>query len=206
MTFDYPKQQTETHSISLLLIILGLRSILFVIEFLAGWQLHSLSLLAVAGHLFVDMVSILIALLASSLAKNWPNAKEKMEAWGALINGLLLLAIAGWIGSNLLNNEDSLAEEASFPLLGIACFGLIIKAISANLLYDPSHHNLNLRGIFFHAITDAVNSLSLIIAFFAIFFFGWLWVDRAASLGIICFMVVSAAFLLRESVFKIQNS
>jgi cobalt-zinc-cadmium efflux system protein len=203
MTFDYPKQHTETDSVSLLLIILGLRSILFVIEFLAGWHLHSFSLLAVAGHLFVDIVAILIALLASRLAKNMPNNQEKIEAWGALLNGVLLLGIAAWIGSYLFNNENSVTEEASFYLLGIACLGLIVKGISAKLIYDPSHHNLNLRGVFFHAIADAINSLTLIVAFFSMVSFGWLWVDQVASLGIISFMVVSAGLLLRESIFKL---
>jgi len=171
-----------------------------------GWQLHSFSLLAVAGHLFVDIFSIFIALFVSSIAQNRHHQKEIIKAWGALLNGFLLLGIAIFISVNvLINQEPSLTTEASFPLLGIAILGLIIKVINASLLSEPSHHNLNLRGVFFHAIADAVNFFSLIVAFFAIFFFGWLWVDRVASLGIICFMVVSAAFLLRESVFKIKS-
>ena len=201
MTSDSSQKQTETNSVSILLIVLALRSSLFLGEFFVGWQLHSFSLLAVAGHLFVDILSILIALFASSLAQNRADQKETIEAWGALLNGVLLLGIALFISVNVfINGEELLTTEASLPLLGIAILGLVIKLINASLLSEPSHHNLNLRGVFFHAIADAFNSVSLIVAFFIIFFFGWVWVDQITSLALSLIMFITGFLLLRKSI------
>ena len=40
-------------------------------------------------------------------------------------------------------------------MTSIGKLGLVIKGINASLLYEESHHNLNVRGVFFHAIAVA---------------------------------------------------
>lgn len=191
---------------SLLLIILTLRVVLFAVESITSWKFYSFSLLAVASHLFVDIISILIAIIVTKLAQNWQNQKQKIEAWGGFSNGLLLLIIGLWIGSHVLNSEDSLTEEVSFSfsLLGIAFLELIIKGVSVILLYDPSHNNLNLQGVFIHAIADTANSFSLIITSLAILIFHWLWIDKISAMGIALLMVISAVFLLTQSFYQRQ--
>lgn len=204
MIINKHQPQEDFQPMSLLLVILTLRIILFAIELITSRTFHSFSLLAVASHLFVDILSIIIAIIVTKLAQNWQNQKQKIEAWGGFSNGLLLLIIGLWIGNHVLNSEDSLTEEISFSLLGIAFLELIIKALSAILLYDPSHNNLNLQGVFFHAIADTANSLSLIITSLAILIFHWLWIDKISAMVIALLMIISAVFLLTQSFYQRQ--
>ncbi|BAQ66357.1 cation transporter [Geminocystis sp. NIES-3709] len=206
MVINKHQPQEDFQPMSLLLIILTLRVILFTIELITSWKFYSFSLLAVASHLLVDILSIIIAIIATKLAQSWQNQKQQIEAWGGFSNGLLLLVIGLWIGNHVLNSEDTLTEEVSFSfsLLGIAFLELIIKAVSIILLYDPSHNNLNLRGVFLHAIADTANSLSLIITSLAILIFHWLWIDKISAMGIAFLMIISAVFLLTQSFYQRQ--
>ena len=112
---------------------------------------------------------------------------------------LKLLAVAASILWGILHNFQTAASEAGIPMLVMAALGLAVKGINASLLYEESHHNLNVRGLFFHAIADGASSFGLLIAALAIFYLNWLWADTVASLLVVIFMLVSAFLLLNDS-------
>jgi cobalt-zinc-cadmium efflux system protein len=89
-------------------------------------------------------------------------------------------------------------------MLAISILGLLVKGINASLLYEESHHSLNVRGVFFHAIADGLSSFGLLIAALAIFYLNWLWADTVASLLVVIFMLVSAFSLLKDSLHTIN--
>jgi len=60
--------ERRTQPIKLLWIVLGLRSSLFLAELVTGLWIHSLSLLAVSGHMLIDVLAIGVALMAAWLA------------------------------------------------------------------------------------------------------------------------------------------
>lgn len=199
-----PPEESKTQPLKLLWIVLCLRSGLFLTEFITGLRVHSLSLIAISGHLFVDLSAIAIAIAAAWLVEystqtKLPLKPQQIEAIAALVNSLILLAVAGSILWGIAHNFQASASATGLPMLAIAALGLVVKGINASLLYEPSHHNLNVRGVFFHAIADGASSLGLLIAALAIFYLNWLWVDTAASLLIVILMVVSALMLLRDS-------
>lgn len=203
-TKDIPEAESKNQPLKLLWIVLCLRSGLFLAEFITGLRVHSLSLIALSGHLFVDLSAIAIAIIAAWLVKHYSHRKlplkpPQIEALAALLNGLILLAVATSILWGITHNLRASTPEAGLPMLAIAALGLIVKGINANLLYEESHHSLNVRGVFLHAIADGASSFGLLIAALAIFYFHWLWVDTAASLLIMILMVVSALMLLRDS-------
>ena len=199
-----PLQKPKTQSLKLLWIVLCLRSGLFLAELITGLRVHSLSLIALSGHLFVDLIAIAIAIVAAWLVEHSTQSKlplkpRQIEAIAALLNSLILLAVAGSILWGISHNVRASASEAGLPMLAIAALGLVVKGINASLLYEPSHHNLNVRGVFFHAIADGASSFGLLAAALCIFYFNWLWADTAASLLVVVFMFFSAFFLLRNS-------
>ena len=116
-----------------------------------------------------------------------------------MLNGLILLAVAGSILWGILHNFQTSASEAGLPMLAISALGLLVKGINASLLYEESHHSLNVRGVFFHAIADGASSFGLLTAALAIFYLNWLWADTAASFLVVIFMLISAFSLLRDS-------
>ena len=209
-TKDIPEVETKTQSLKLLWIVLCLRSGLFLAELITGLRVHSLSLIALSGHLFVDLMAIAIAIAAAWLVEHSSRRKlllkpRQIEAIAALMNGLILLAVAGSILWGISHNVRASASEAGLPMLAIAALGLVVKGINASLLYEESHHNLNVRGVFFHAIADGASSFSFLLAALAIFFFNWFWADTAASLLVVTFMLISAFSLLKDSLHAIER-
>lgn len=199
----FPKEY-RTQPLGLLGIVLCLRSGLFLAEFITGLRINSLSLIALSGHLFVDLSAIAIAIAAAWLVKHstpskLPLSSQQIEAIAALVNSLILFAVAASILWGITHNFQTSASEAGLPMLAIAALGLVVKGINASLLYEESHHNLNVRGVFFHAIADGASSFGLLIAALAVFYFHWLWADTAASLLVVILMLVSAFSLLKDS-------
>ena len=161
-----PSEESKTQPLKLLWIVLCLRSGLFLAEFITGLQVNSLSLIALSGHLFVDLSALAIALVAAWLVKYSTRSKlplnpQQIEAVAAIVNSFILLAVATSILWGILHNFQASASEAGLPMLAIAALGLAVKGINASLLYEESHHNLNVRGVFFHALADGASSLGL---------------------------------------------
>ena len=209
-TKNISKIKSKTQPLKLLWIVLCLRSGLFLAEFITGFQVHSLSLIALSGHLFVDLSAIAIAIAAAWLVEHSNRSKlplkpPQIEAVAASINSLIILAVATSILWGIIHDFSTSTSEAGLPMLVIAALGLIVKGINANLLYEESHHSLNVRGVFLHAIADGASSLGLLIAALAIFYFHWLWADTAASCLVVIFMLVSAFSLLKDSLHAIER-
>jgi cobalt-zinc-cadmium efflux system protein len=140
--------------LNLLWIVLSLRSSLFLVELIAGLWVHSLSLLAVSGHMLVDVLALAVALVAAWLAEGSPTNKtpldpRQIEAGAALINSFILMVIAALITWGVVRQLPTPESEAGLPMLVMAVGGLVVQGINASLLYQDSHHNLNLRGLFF---------------------------------------------------------
>ena len=190
-------EESRNQSYKLLWIVLCLRSGLFLAELITGFRVHSLSLIALSGHLLVDLIAIIAIVAAWLVDEHSPQTKLtlnplQIEAIAALLNGLILLAVAGSILWGITHHFQASASEAGLPMLAISALGLLVKVINASLLYEESHHNLNVRGVFFHAIADGASSFGLLIAALAIFYLNCLWADTAASLLVVVFMLVSA--------------
>jgi cobalt-zinc-cadmium efflux system protein len=202
-TAPAPIEKNREQPIKLLWIVLGLRVVLFLAEVGVGLWVHSLSLLAVAGHMVVDILAIVIALVGAELSKRSPSENRldtrRIDAWAALGNSFLLIGIAIFISWSALQHNQGLEAEAGLPMMAIAALGLFIKGLNATLLYEESQNSLNIRGVFLHAITDAANSISLLLAAVAVFFLHWLWADVIASLLVTLIILVNAFALLRES-------
>lgn len=201
---EIPLEESKTQPLKLLWIVFCLRSGLFLAELITGLRVHSLSLIALSGHLFVDLIAIAIAIVAAWLVEDSTQTKlslkpQQIEAIAALLNGLILLAVAGSILWGITHNFQASASETSLPMLAISILGLLVKGINASLLYEESHHSLNVRGIFFHAIADGASSFGLLVAALAIFYLNWLWADTVASGLVVIFMLISAFSLFKDS-------
>ncbi|MDY6783365.1 MAG: cation transporter [Cyanobacteriota bacterium] len=57
------------------------------------------------------------------------------------------------------------------------------------MLYEESDRSLNVRGVFLHALADAVSSIGLLLAALAVFFLNWPRADAIASLWVALFIL-----------------
>ncbi|MEH2077855.1 MAG: cation diffusion facilitator family transporter [Nostoc sp.] len=201
---DSVKIVNNQQKAKILWITVGLLAIFFVTEWSVGLWSHSLSLQADAGHILSDITALGISLLASFLAQQPAKKKatfgnQRIEVLAALLNGLILLAIATFIILEAIQRWQHPATILGLPMLGIAVLGLIVNLLNITLLHPHTHNDLNLRGALLHVIADTASSVGVIIAALTVHLWDWWWADVAISLVVAIFTGLSALPLVQES-------
>ena len=181
------------------------------VEAVAGWRAHSLALLADAGHMLTDVAALTLSLAALQLASRPATHSRtfgyrRVEVLAAAVNGLALVAIAGWIVWEAVGRLNEPASVQELPMLLVAAGGLGVNLIAMSLLGGGHQHSLNLRGAYLHVLSDLLGSLGAILAALIIFATGWERADPVISLVTALLIVVSAWRLLRESVDVLLES
>ncbi len=185
------------------LVTIGLFS---AVELAVSLSSRSLALTAEAVHMLSDCGSLVLALLATWIARlpasnQAPFGYRRVEILAALVNGLGLVAIALWVGSQALMRLQTPSDDIlGLPMLIMATIGLGVNTLNALMLHDHSHHDLNLKGAFLHMVADAVSSIGVILAAIAVWAFHWNWADGAVSLLVAGLILAGAIPLLRQSV------
>ena len=186
-------------------IALGLNGVFLVAEVVGGIVFNSLALLADAAHMATDVAGLAIALLAQRLLDQPASARhtfglQRAEVLGALANGLLLLATAGYVTYEGVRRLAEPPQVEGTGLLIVASLGLAANLVSAWLLARARGRSLNMRGAYLHMLADAAGSVGAIAAGVAVVVFAADWVDPLASLGIAALVVWSSYGLLRDTV------
>jgi cobalt-zinc-cadmium efflux system protein len=184
---------------------IALNSLFVAAEVAAGFWAGSLALLADAGHNLSDVLALILAWGAATLAKRAPTARRtyglrKTTILASLANAVLLMVAVGVIISESLHR---LAEPASIQtgvVMLTAGAGVVINTVTALLFFRGSHDDLNVRGAFMHMASDAAVSLVVVIGALVIARTGLTWVDPVLGLAIAAFILVATWSLLRESV------
>ena len=193
-----------------LLIAIGIVAVVLVVEVLGAWLSGSLSLLADAGHMLSDLAGLLIALVATIVAARPATDRQtfgyrRMEVFGALLNGLILVVVAvvvtiGAIG-RLVGGET---EVHSIPMLIVASIGLVANLGALLLLRPAAEHSINMRGAYLEVFGDLVGSATVIVAAVVILFTGFAPADAIASL-LIAALIVPRAFVLLRDVVRVLS-
>jgi cation diffusion facilitator family transporter len=164
----------------------------------------SLALLADAGHMATDAAGIALALAAVSLAQRPARGRrtfgwQRVEILAAVANGLLLLAVAGYVLVQAVRRIGHPAEIGSGLMLAVAGVGLVVNVVSLAVLHRARGESLNVRGAYLEVLADALGSVAVIVAALVIATTGWTPADTLASL-VIGFLVLPRAWhLLREA-------
>lgn len=159
-----------------------LTGIYFILELAIGLWTGSVAVLSDAFHTFSAVGGILVAIVASRLAKR-PASAEKSFGWyraeiiGALVNGAFLFVMAILVIVMGLMRLSNPIDLPTGPMLLAAVGGLITELISLFLLYRQQGDDLNIRGAYWHIIQTFVGSLIIIIAAATIYFTGYTAID-----------------------------
>lgn len=170
-----------------------------------GLAANSMALLADAAHNFADVLALLLAWGAASLARR-PPTRRRTYGWGrssilaALSNAMVLLIGVGAIGLEALRRLAEPAPVATLTVMLVAAAGIVVNGGSALLFLRDRAHDLNVRAQFLHLAADAAISAGVVVAAAAISVTGWLWLDPLASLAIVATIIASTWGVLRQSV------
>jgi len=146
-----------------------------VIEFVGGYWFNSLALMADAGHMANDSLSLLLALLALFLS-------AQKQRYIALLNSGSLIVVALMILVEAIQRWQNPIEMMALPMLGVASLGLLVNLLVAKIMLNSDHDNLNIKAAYLHVLTDLFGSIIAILSGLSAYFLGWLWVDPLASM------------------------
>ena len=164
-----------------------------IIEFLGGYYFNSLALMADAGHMANDSLSLLLALIALFL-----NAQNQKRF--ALLNGTSLIVVAVWILVEATERWQYPTTMLALPMLGVAITGLLVNTPVAWLMMKGDHENLNIKAAYLHVLADLFGSLVAIIAGLSAWLLNWQWVDLVAS-GILSLLVLRSGInVVRQAI------
>ncbi|GAA1130916.1 cation diffusion facilitator family transporter [Microbacterium natoriense] len=189
----------------LLTISLCLTATIMVVQVIGAILTGSLALLADAAHMFTDASALLIALIAAAVAARPADDRrtfgyQRAEVFGALINAVILIALAGWVGVEAIGRliDPGEVEVAGGLMLVVAAVGLIANAISMWLLSRAQRTSINVRGAYLEVMGDLIGSAMVIVAAIVIVTTGWMPADAIASMFIAVMIIPRAISLLRE--------
>ena len=176
-----------------------------VVEVIAGFLANSMALVADAGHNFGDVLGLLMAWGASTLAKRRPTPRftygfGSSTILAALANAVLLLVAVGAIVLEAIQRLIEPAPVAAGMMIVVAAVGIAINGFTAWLFFSGSERDVNIRGAYLHMMADAGVSVGVVIAGVAVMLTAWNWVDPVVSLIIAVVIVWSTWGLLQDSI------
>ncbi len=175
-----------------------------VVEFGYGLVTNSTALLADAGHNLSDVLGLLVAWAAASLAKRPPSTHYtyglgRSSILAALFNAVVLLVAVGAIAFEAVQRLAYPQPVQSGTVMVVAAVGILVNGITAWLFASGRKDDINIRGAFLHMATDALVSAGVVVASFIALRTGWLWLDPVTSLVIVVAILASTWGLLRDS-------
>lgn len=176
-----------------------------IVEAAYGFLANSLALLADAGHNLSDVLGLLLAWVAASLAKRRPSLRftygmKRTPILASLANAMLLLVASGAIIYEAIQRLSTPAPVAEMTVIWVALIGIAINGATALGFVAGRKNDINIRGAFLHMVADAVVSLGVVLSGLLVLFTGWMWVDPAVSIVVALVIVAGTWSLLKESV------
>lgn len=188
-----------------LMLVLCLTAGFMVVETAAGFFTGSLALLSDAAHMLMDIVALSLALLAIWFSLRPPTSRKtfgfyRAEILAAFLNSLILFVISIGICVEAYNrlripNENIKSLEMSV----VAFIGLGVNLLGVYVLSNVKSDKLNIRGAVLHVISDAIGSVSALVAGLIMLRTGWHYADPIASILITVLILKGAWRLLSES-------
>jgi len=196
-----------------LVIAIAITASVFVIEVVGAVISGSLALLADAGHMLSDLTALVIALIAIAISARPASDRRsygsrRAEVFAALVNGLILLAVVGYVA---IEGVGRLLDPAGTVVLGtpmliFAAIGGLANVASLLVLRGGRRNSINMRGAYLEVLGDLVGSIAVIIAAVIILLTGFVAADGIASLVVAGLIVPRALLLLREATSVLAES
>lgn len=174
------------------------------VEFIVGFAINSLALISDAAHMGTDVIGLGMALAAILLASRPATTQRtyglyRLEVLAALINGLLLFGVAGYVLIEAVRRFSDPPQVPGVPLFVVAFIGLVVNFISFRLLMSGSKESLNVKGAYLEVMADMLGSIGVIVAAVILVTTGWTYADPIIGVGIGLFILPRTWKLMRQA-------
>jgi cobalt-zinc-cadmium efflux system protein len=184
---------------------IGLNTAFVAIEAGYGYASNSLALIADAGHNLSDVMGLVVAWVAATLAKRPPSPRfsyglRSSSIMAALFNAIFLLIAVGMIAWEAIQRFFDPQPVAGVTVMVVAAIGVLINGFTAFLFMSGRKADINIKGAYLHMAADAGVSVAVVVAGLLVMLTGWQWLDPVMSLMIAAVITVGTWGLLRDSV------
>jgi cobalt-zinc-cadmium efflux system protein len=174
-----------------------------LVEVVGGLLTNSLTLLADAGHMFLDASALGFSWYALRLSRrghdhNLSYGYHRYQVLATFINGLMLFGLILWIVYEAFNRLQNPQEMLPLPALAIAVVGLVVNIIAFRWLHQ-GQDNATVRSATWHVIGDMLGSVAAITAALTVWLTGWLYADPLLALVIVVILGRGAWRVVRDS-------
>jgi cobalt-zinc-cadmium efflux system protein len=175
-----------------------------LVEVVVGVVVHSLALLADAGHMLADTGALALALFALRLAGrpargNLTFGFRRAEILSAQANGLTLFVLAVLVVAEGVRRLVDPPEPGGLAILVVALVGVVVNLLATWQLARANRDSMNVRGAYLHVLTDLYAFAGTAVAGAVILATGFARADGIAALAIAATMLWAAYGLLRDS-------
>ncbi len=177
--------------------------IFLVAEIIGAFLANSLALLADAGHMLSDFLSILLALTAYRYESKPADHKHsygygRMQIISSFINGFTLLVISIVIAVAALIRIFNPPEVDPDVMLIVAGLGTIVNAITFFILQNCENKNLSMKGAILHILGDLLGYIAAAIGALIIKYTNYHIVDPILSM-LFSLLILNSSLRLTKS-------
>jgi len=176
-----------------------------IMELLGGLFSNSLALLSDSGHVFLDALSLGIALFAIKMAAK-PHTPSltygyhRTEVLAAFVNGATLLGVSAFIFYEAYGRFIEPPRVSFDLMIIIASIGLAANLAMVKILGKHSDESLNVRAAFLHVVGDTLSSVGVIAGGAAIAFTSFNIIDPIVGAFIGALILRSAIKICKDCV------
>ena len=181
-------------------------------QIVVGIVTGSLALLSDAGHMATDALGLGMAIAAIQAAsRSRANPQRtfglyRLEILAALLNAVLLFAVAGYVLFEAVSRIGDAPDVASAPVIIVGVLGLLVNVVAFALLRAGSKESLNMRGAYLEVMSDTLGSIGVIVAAVVWGLTDWMWVDPVIGAVIGLFILPRAWRLGHEALLVLVQA
>lgn len=199
---DHDHSHGHGSSTRLLIISLVFTTAFAGVEVVGGLWANSLALIADAGHMITDSLSLGIGAFAAWLSQRRASRHHtygfaRAETIGALVNVLFMLGVVVWIVIAAVERLANPQPVGGVTVMIVAFIGLLVNIAVAWILMR-GEKNMNVRAALLHVMGDLAGSVAALAAGLVIYLTGWLPVDPLLSLFISVLIGIASINVLRD--------
>jgi cobalt-zinc-cadmium efflux system protein len=181
-----------------------LTTLMMLVEMVGGFWSGSLALVADAGHMLIDALALLLAVVGAWFARRPADARRsygygRLEVLAGFVNALTQFVLVAFIAYEAITRLFSPSHIMSGMMLVVAVAGLIVNLLVLRTLHGHAHDDVNLAGATLHVLGDLLGSVAAVVAALLVRWLDWNWADPVLSLLVSLLILNSAWRLLRRS-------
>jgi len=181
-----------------------LTTLMMLVEMVGGFWSGSLALVADAGHMLIDALALLLAVVGAWFARRPADARRsygygRLEVLAGFVNALTQFVLVAFIAYEAITRLFEPTHILSGMMLVVALVGLVVNVLVLRTLHGHAHDDVNLAGATLHVLGDLLGSVAAVVAALLVRWQGWNWADPVLSLLVSLLILNSAWRLLRRS-------